>query len=300
MDIAGLNANHRIPGVIEFSSGQGAFPVAVITGPSASAVVSTYGAHILSHKPNGQSDVLWLSDRSAFEEGKPIRGGIPVCFPWFGPHPSDPQKPLHGFARLLFWEVAGTGILPNGEPQLRLRLRDSAATLALWPHAFHAELIVTVGSTLKATLRCTNTDSGPLTYSDALHSYLAVKDISGVSINGLGGRKYLEGPSMTVPVLQQENALEIRSETNRRYLDSTDKCEINDPLAPRTIHVDKSGSRVTVVWNPWAEVSAKLPDMPDDGYKTMLCVESVNAYDDVVTLAPGESHDLSAVISVTT
>jgi glucose-6-phosphate 1-epimerase len=297
MNLELLNKTHGIAGVLEFTTGKGGLPVAVVTSALAEAAVSLYGAHVLSYRPIGHDDVLWMSSLSSFEEGKPIRGGIPVCFPWFGPHAQDAQKPQHGFARLTLWTVAGTSVLADGTVELRLVLKDSPATKLLWPYSFEAEMIVRIGASLDVSLRCTNTGNEPFTYTDALHSYVAVGDIGKVKIRGLRGSAYLEGAG-TVPLRQEEELLAIRKEENRRYIGTEAECIIDDAGTPRTIRVAKNGSRVTVVWNPWEATAKKFADMPDDGYATMICIEAVNTYDDAVTLPPQGSHTLGTAITI--
>jgi len=297
MTIASLNKTYAIPGVLEFTQGEGGLPVAVITTDRADAAVCLYGAHVLRYRPKGKDEVFWMSATSEFKEGKPIRGGIPVCFPWFGPHASDAQKPQHGFARLLMWNVAGASVQADGGVELRLAQRDSPATMALWPHAFGAELIVTVGASLDVRLRIMNTGGEAFTYSDALHSYFAVSAVENVTIRGLRGSAYYEGTG-TDPKRQEEELLVIGKEENRRYVDTDAACTIHDAGFPRSIRVAKTGSRVTVVWNPWEETAKKIGDMPDDGYRTMVCVEAVNAYNDVVTVPPGGHFSLGTTIGL--
>ncbi len=289
MNFTSLNRKHRIPGKLEITSEHGGLPVAIITNEFAGALVSIYGAHVLSYRPKGQEEVLWMSSQSTFEEGNPIRGGIPVCFPWFGPHVSDPQKPQHGFARLQMWKVDGTSELPGGETQLRLSLQQSPKSKALWPHSFLAEMIITVGSSLNVSFRCTNTGKEQFSYSGALHSYFTVSDIANIKIKGLKSSRYYDGISAAVLSTQKEESLIIQKEENRRYIDTTSDCIIEDSGMPRKIRVEKKGSRVTVVWNPGAEMAKKITDMPDDGYKTMICLEAANAYDDIVTIQPKEN-----------
>jgi len=297
MTIASLNKTYAIPGVLEFTQGEGGLPVAAITTDRAEAAVCLYGAHVLRYRPKGKDEVFWMSATSEFKEGKPIRGGIPVCFPWFGPHASDAQKPQHGFARLLMWNVAGASVQADGGVELRLAQRDSPATMALWPHAFGAELIVTVGASLDVRLRIMNTGGEAFTYSDALHSYFAVSAVENVTIRGLRGSAYYEGTG-TDPKRQEEELLVIGKEENRRYVDTDAACTIHDAGFPRSIRVAKTGSRVTVVWNPWEETAKKIGDMPDDGYRTMVCVEAVNAYNDVVTVPPGGHFSLGTTIGL--
>lgn len=297
MNLSGLNDTHGIPGSLTFTAGNGGLPTAVLTSPQGDASVCLYGAHVLSYRPAGKAEVFWMSSASEFEEGKPIRGGIPVCFPWFGPHASDPQKPQHGFARIQLWSVAGASVLADGTVELRLALNDSPASLALWPHAFAAEVVVRLGSSLEVVLRCTNTGTAPFSYSDALHSYFAVGDVHTVKIRGLAGSMFYEGFG-TIARQQDEESLVVRKEENRRYIGTDADCLIDDPAAARTIRVAKTGSRVTVVWNPWAETAKKIADMPDTGYTTMVCVEAVNAYDDVPVVPPGGQHSLGTTITV--
>ena len=298
MDIASLNKKFRIAGKIEFTSGQGGLLVAIITNVFAKASVAIYGAHVLSYRLKGQEEVLWMSSLSTFEEGNPIRGGIPVCFPWFGPHGSDSKKPQHGFARLHMWKVAETANLPGGETQLRLTLRQNPKIKALWQYSFLAEMIITVGASLNVAFRCTNTGMEQFSYTGALHSYFSVSDIANVKIKGLGGSRYYDGMKATVPSIQKEDSFEIQKEENRRYIDTTKDCIIEDSGLLRKIRVGKTGSRVTVVWNPGAEMAKKIADMPDDGYKTMVCVEAANAYDDIAVVQPKESCTLSTSIAV--
>jgi D-hexose-6-phosphate mutarotase len=253
---------------------------------------------MLSYRPKGQEEVLWMSSLSTFEEGNPIRGGIPVCFPWFGPHESDSQKPQHGFARLQMWKVAETTNLPGGETQLRLTLRQNPKIKTLWKYSFLAEMVITVGASLKVTFRCTNTGKEQFSYSGALHSYFAVSDITNVKIKGLGGSRYYDGIGATVPSTQEENSVVIQKEENRRYINTTSDCIIEDSGLSRKIRVGKTGSRVTVVWNPGEEMAKKIADMPDDGYRTMVCIEAVNAYDDIVVVQPKGSRTLATSIIV--
>ncbi len=298
MDITSLNKKFGIAGKLEFASGQGGLPIAIITNAFAKASVAIYGAHVLSYRPKGQEEVLWMSSLSTFEEGNPIRGGIPVCFPWFGPHGSDSKKPQHGFARLQMWKVAETADLPGSETRLRLTLRQNQKLKALWKYSFLAEMIITVGASLSVTFRCTNTGTEQLSYTGALHSYYSVSDIANVKIKGLGGSRYYDGMKATVPSIQEEDNLVIQKEENRRYINTTSDCIIEDSGLSRKIRVGKTGSRVTVVWNPGAEMAKKIADMPDDGYKAMVCVEAANAYDDIAIVQPKGSCTLSTSIAV--
>ncbi|MFZ1978535.1 MAG: D-hexose-6-phosphate mutarotase [Bacteroidota bacterium] len=298
MTLIEMNSSFAIPGQLIFKEGAGSFPIAEISNLHASAAVSLYGAHVLSYRPKGTQEVLWLSKTSKFESGKAIRGGIPICFPWFGPHPADPQKPAHGFARLLHWNVIKTFALPGGETQLVLGLQSTETTWKLFPFDFSAELVITVGEKLEVTLIVSNTGNAPFTLSGALHTYFDVSDIDNITNDGLAGTEYYDGTQTDARKRQNESKLVIKQEENRRYMNTSNECIISDAAYERKIHAAKRGSSVTVVWNPGAETSKKLGDIHEGGYKTFVCIEAVNAYNDIVTLAPNGHHSLSVILGV--
>lgn len=298
MEIGELNKKFGINKDIVFVTGKGSFPCAELSGKHGKAVVCLYGAHVLSYVPAGEKDVLWNTSKAVFESGKPIRGGIPVCWPWFGPHATDSQKPMHGFARLLMWEVIDTSLTELNERVIKLKLTDSQESRALWPYAFEAVFTVTLGKTLKVELSVTNTSDEVFSYTDALHTYFSVADVSQISILGLKGASYYDGTDKMALKVQDETFLKIEKEENRRYLNTAADCIIDDPLMKRHIKVTKENSNTTVVWNPWIETSKTIGDMNDDDYKTMVCVEAVNAFNEVVTVRPGESFAMSASISI--
>jgi D-hexose-6-phosphate mutarotase len=298
MTLTELNNRFAIPGQLKFKERKGNLPVAEISNTFATATISLYGAHVLSFQPTGQKDFLWLSEKSHYEVGKPIRGGIPLCFPWFGPNANDPKKPMHGFARLVLWDVLRTVCLADGSTQIALGLRENEATKAILPMNFSAELVVTVGKKLELTLTATNTGTEPFTISDALHTYFNISDVANATIEGLNETVYYDGAQKDVPQKQMESLLPIQHEENRRYINTATDCVIHDKGFERNIRAAKRGSNVTVVWNPGPETSTAFGDIQEGGYKTFVCVEAVNAYNDVVTLAPNASHTIAAILSV--
>src|ERR1700677_1833339 len=226
MTITELNNQFGRFDQIKFSITKGDLPIAILTNQYGSATVSLYGAQVLSYIPKGEEDVLWMSDKSLFQEGKAIRGGIPICFPWFGPNPEDIKKPQHGFARLSNWSVKTTTVSSEGSVSLILQLQDSSATKTLWPFSFTAEIIVTIDTKFELTLRCTNTDNKPFEYSDALHSYFNVSDIANITVDGLMDATYYPAGSDT-GIQQQEKLLEKTKEENRLYLNHSTTCIIH-------------------------------------------------------------------------
>jgi glucose-6-phosphate 1-epimerase len=188
--------------------------------------------------------------------------------------------------------------LKDGETQLRLRLNENPETQILWPHSFLAEMIITVGASLNVKFCCTNTGTEQCIYTGALHSYSFMSDLANVKIKGLGGMSCFDGIGTSVPSIRHEEYLEIRKEENRRYMNTISDCIIEDTGLSRKIRIGKTGSNVTVVWNPGEEMAKKISDMPDDGYKTMLCVEAANTLSDVVVLLPKKVSTLSTTIMV--
>ncbi len=293
-----LNGRFALPGAVRFESFHGGLPVACLASAHATAKVALHGAHVLAFQPDGAAPVLWLSARSRYEAGAPIRGGMPVCWPWFGPHPSVPTLPIHGFARIEPWACAGTWALADGVTRLALRLAGAADSRPGWSHPFDLQLVVTLSAALEVELIATNTGTQPFACSAALHSYFAVSDVTSVKVHGLEGCRYLD----TVPVPPAEGVqhgpVTIGAEVDRAYFDTAATCTIEDPGLRRNIRIAKRGSLSTVVWNPWIAKAARMPDFGDDEYPGMLCVETANAREDARTLAPGESHSLVAEISV--
>lgn len=297
IDIDELDEKFSIEGEVGFAELESDLVFITVSNKYADVDICLYGAHITSFRPHNSMDLLWMSPDSSFEVGKPIRGGIPVCFPWFGPHKTDPEKPQHGFARLMYWDVAETATNAAGETIVRLQLCSSEETKAYWPHDFCAEMIVVVGKTLVATLKVTNTSEGPFDYTCALHSYFSLSAIESISIEGLKGTSYYNQLTGENGV-QEEEIVEISEPITRHYLNTETPVVIADSAFGRRIKVDKSGSKVTTVWNPGAETCAKIGDLPDDGFETFVCVEATNAFDYPVRLAAGESFETSAIIGL--
>jgi D-hexose-6-phosphate mutarotase len=297
IDLETLNDSFAITDHISFANGPGGLPIAQIRNAYAAATVSLHGAQVLAFQPHGHVPVLWVSAHSLYQSGKAIRGGIPICWPWFGPHPSDPAKPAHGFARTSLWSVLSAAALADGATQIRLRLVDEDTNAMLWPHPFELRMVVTVGAQLNVELIVRNPGPTAFTYSGALHSYFDVSDIAAISIHGLDGCDYIDqvdGDRQKT----QKGPIAITSETDRVYLNTTTTCVIEDPGLDRRIGIAKGGSRSTVVWNPWSEKARRLADFGDEEYHSMVCVETANAGGDSITVAPGGEHRLTATISV--
>jgi D-hexose-6-phosphate mutarotase len=296
MEANELNKQFAIENNLKFVPGKGGWNYVHLENNGSTAFVSLYGAHVLHYTPAGGSDLLWNSGKSLFEAGKPIRGGVPICFPWFGPHATDPSKPMHGFARLSRWEVKQTTINQVGETELVLTLSDNAYTRSLWPFAFQAAFAVRLGKKLTLELAVFNSGNEPFTISEALHTYLRVGDSSKISIEGLEGSTYFDGTNNNTPVVQTSKLIEIKREENRRYINTAASCLLSDPILKRDIQIEKHNSNTTVVWNPWIETSRSMADMDNDGYQTMVCIEAANAFDNEISINPGEWHVIGTTV----
>lgn len=296
LDSPALNDQFGIAGHLTFRKGSGGMTVAEIGNLHASATIFLQGAHLASWNPRRQQPVIWLSPTAKFTAGKPIRGGVPVCWPWFASHPSEPTFPFHGFARTTPWTVSKTAKMDNGGTFISLRL-PLEASRALWPYVTPVEIRFTVGQILDIELVTHNEGTEPVVIGQALHTYFRVGDVRQISIDGLDACVYLDKLENDQRK-QQQGLVNIISETDRIYFDSGNDCQISDPSLKRRIFISKQGSRSTVVWNPWAENAAKISDMGEGCYANMVCVESANVADDAVTLLPGQEHKLWVRYSV--
>lgn len=292
-----LNDRFAIPDCLSFGAGPGDLPTAQIDNDHASAQVCLLGGHVLAFQPKGETPVLWMSERSRFEVGQAIRGGIPICWPWFAGHPTDRDKPGHGFVRTRLWSVEESSTLADGSTQIELGIKSDAETHALWPHDFVLRLRVNVGKRLTVTLISQNPADQPYTYTGALHSYFHIGQAEEIAIHGLAGRAYLD-KTAGFERRQQEGPVQISGPTDRIYLDTDAECIIDDPSLQRRIHIAKKGSHTTVVWNPGQAGAVRMPDLADDAYASMVCVETARAADDVATVAAGGEAHLQACIWV--
>ncbi len=275
---------------LEFVEHQGLVAARIDT-PAAKGMVFLHGAHVTSWAPAGQREVLWMSEHSFFELGKPIRGGIPICFPWFGPYPERPDLPAHGLARTKVWDL----IRVAGSSKEGIEI-----CLATTIDRFRVEYTIGFGESLRLSLTSTLAQDcpEPRFYEDAMHTYFSVSEIEQVSIEGLESSSYIDKMQNGSMKPRSMEPIRFSSETDRVYLDSNDSCVLFDPGWNRKIRVSKLGSQSTVVWNPWIEKSARMPDFGDEEWKGMVCIETANVGNSRVRLVPGRSHITTAIISV--
>jgi len=287
-----LNKKFGIENQLSFKKTPDKQIIVTINNQHASATLALQGGHLMTWTPTGAEPVVWLSPDATLAPGKSIRGGVPICWPWFGAHQTQPDFPAHGFARTVQWQVINTKQLANGDTQITLQLDADNIPQQLWPHATTAQCQITVGKTLEIALTTLNNGQDDITISEALHTYFAVSDVRNISIRGLDGCHYLDKVE-GMQQKQQSGDITFASEVDRVYIDSETDCVIRDPALSRQIRIGKTGSRSTVVWNPWIEKSFQMGDMGEDGYLKMICVESANAANNQVTIAAGEQHQLT-------
>ena len=293
---AALERQFGIPGVVRFEAGPDGLVRVVVRTPQAEAVVYLLGAHVTHYQLAGDRPVLFTSASSRFQAGQPIRGGVPIVFPWFGTCRDDASAPMHGFARVAAWRLASARQETDGSVVLTLDIDAAMAAHPVWPHAYAATYTVRVGPVLELTLEIVNLSDRPVTYEEALHTYLAVSDIDAVLVRGLAGTTYIDKTDGMRRKVQESETLQLTAETDRVYLGTRADCVVEDPASGRRLVVEKQGSDVTVVWNPWVAMAKSMVDFGDDEWRGMLCIETANAADHAVHLGPGERHVLRAVL----
>lgn len=271
------------------------YPVLTVKNDHCRARIALHGAHVIDFQPTGHAPVIYTSPDAIYTEGKAIRGGIPICWPWFSGHPENPTLPAHGLARYRFWKLTGSRTTPDFT-ELTFTFDTSDVPADLWPHKTIAELRIRLGKDLHLELTSTNHSNVVITIGGALHSYFHISSIHNVHLDGLDQVSYC---STTSPeFMTQSGPIRIESEVDRIYYPSNQTVEIHDPSLNRRIRIEKSGSQSTIVWNPWIENSKAFADLPDDGYLNFVCIETANALGDVYQLAPSASHTLSTTISI--
>jgi glucose-6-phosphate 1-epimerase len=269
---------------------QGELEYISVENSCSSAKIALQGAHIFDFTLKESGRVLFLSEASEFKEGKAIRGGVPICWPWFGENENDRTLPNHGFARTSLWEHRSTQTLSDRETKVTLTLYSSPETLVLWPYAFCLTLDIYVGKDLRLELTSQNLDTKPFTFTSALHTYLAIDNIVETQVEGLEAKQYFDKTQNTF--VMQEGAIDFSKEVDRIYQNVTNDVLVKDAKMHHTIQTE--GTKTIVVWNPGEVLASRMPDLSH--HTKMLCVESANVLDDAVTLAKGESHTLRQTI----
>ena len=292
MNIEQLNTDYGIAGQLKFVEGKGGFPFIEIENTMAKASISVYGGQVLSFRPVTEAeDLMFLSEKAYYQEGKAIKGGIPLCWPWFGSDPEGLGRSSHGFARNNFWTILGTEITPGKETRVKLGLSDTAETRKIWAHAFNLTLEITVGNKLTLELVTRNTGKQAFSITQAFHTYFNVEDINQVKVLGLANTKYLDKVD-NFQEKNQQGAVTITEEVDRIYTDVPNELIIDDASLGRKIRITSDGNKTAVVWNPWADLCAKSADLGDKDYQRFICVETANAAQDIIQVPPDSEYRL--------
>jgi len=294
--LSDLNRRFEIPGIARIVDGRGGLPCVQVSSPRASGEIYLHGAHVTSWKPVGNEEVLYLSSKSKWQDGAAIRGGVPVCFPWFSARADDPRSPAHGLVRTKSWQLEG---ITHADHDVTVALSTSAddATRKTWFGDYHLLFCATFGEQLRLEIIATNRGTSSFRFEEALHSYFRVANIAGAKLRGLNGAGFIDKTDAKREKHQHGDVL-ISAETDRVYLKTFSTVEIEDPAARRRVLVAKEESRDTVLWNPWSEKAKKMSDVGADEWRQFVCVETCNVGDHAVNLAPAQAHTMSALISV--
>ena len=300
--LAQLNEAFAIPGHLAFEEPHAGMPCARIATPACSAELYLQGAHLTRWQPAGQQPALFLSDRSTFAPGKAIRGGIPVIFPWFGAPDTSPVHPppgsaSHGYARIWPWTLRFAA-LAGDDLHLSLTLDHNARLHALGFDFLQLGSDLVLGHTLTVRLSAANAGEQPFLFEEALHAYLRLGDIHQVSLEGLGNTEFLDKTDGFRRKTQTADPLRFTAETDRPYLSTTTPVTLVDPVLRRRLTLTKSNSSTTVVWNPAAALTAKLPDLAPDAWQHFACLETANAGENAVTLPGGGAHTMSMHLAI--
>lgn len=304
MTVHDLNQQFSIQGHLQIVEGEAGFHFIKIHNDKADALISLYGGQVLSYQKRQRPEVFFLSDRAYYQNGKAIKGGVPVCWPWFGNDPQSKGRPAHGFARNSLWQLVTSEQLANGDTLVELQLSPNELSASLWPHDFLLSLKVCVGDELTLQLTTYNKDQQPFEITQALHSYFALESIDALRISGLENLRYLDKAKSNTGAEQkiQQGEIQIDGEVDRIYLQVPEQItlkHIAPSLAPElALALHSKNSATAVVWNPWQQLCAQSADLNDTDYQRFVCVETANAATDVIKLKPGESFSLQARIAL--
>jgi glucose-6-phosphate 1-epimerase len=296
-DIDSLNRRCAIAGIAQVVPGNGGLPTVRVTTSLATADIYLHGAQVTAWKPAGAEEVIFVSDQSHWQDGKAIRGGVPICFPWFRAKTDDSHAPSHGVVRTKQWRLDSITLGTDGSVVVLCSTESDASTRRWWPHEFRLTHRITVGSSLRMELTASNTGSTPLRFEEALHTYFRVGRVESVRVRGLDGVTFLDNADSNRARVQSGDVI-FTSATDNAYLNTQAALELVDPVLGRTIRTEKQNSATTVVWNPWQQGAASLADLGDEEWRGMACVEASNILESAIYLNPGEEHTMCSTLSI--
>lgn len=294
--IAELDRRFGIPASARVVAGNGGLAKVTIVTPDAAGEMYLHGAHVTSWRPRGVDEVFFISSASRWENGRAIRGGVPICFPWFAAKSDDPSAPAHGFVRTKAWRLESITRIDKAIAVSMVTESDDD-TKKWWGADFRLVHRATFGSSLTLELVVTNRGATPIRFEEALHGYFHVAQIENVRLQGLNAVDYLDKTDSNRSKTQ-DGPIVITSETDRVYLKTRSAIELEDRALHRRVQIAKENSLTTVVWNPWVEKAKAFSDFGDAEWKQLVCIEPSNVADFSVELAPGQQHTMKAVVSV--
>jgi glucose-6-phosphate 1-epimerase len=288
MSVADLASKFGVPGVVDFAESEHGLIKAVVSQGGMTGELFLQGAQVTAWQPADAKPVIFTSSRAVFAPGKAIRGGVPVIFPWFGPHPTDPKAPQHGWARTAEWQLDNVDTADDGV----------TFGLSLATDGFALTYHVVFGPELVLRLAARNTAAKPTTFQEALHTYFLVSNVERVAVLGLQASTHIDKTANMARVPGSGALLKLAKETDSVYLDVPDRLTIHDPAWDRRIIIDKAGAASAIVWNPWPEKAAAMADLGADNWRGFICVETGNVADDDINLPPGATHEMTTRISL--
>ncbi|BAZ44404.1 aldose 1-epimerase [Chondrocystis sp. NIES-4102] len=298
IDIQQLNADYGITNKVKFTEGQGGLPMIEVQNEYAQATISLYAGQVLSFKPVNQTeDVMFVSKQAYYQVGKAIKGGTPICWPWFGPDPENQGRSSHGFVRNRLWQMRDVSSTIDGATKVVLGLEATAETQAIWNYDFDLAIAITVGNTLTIELITRNTGKQAFSITQALHTYFQIADLNQVEVLGLENKTYIDkvdgGKEKT-----QSGVITFSGECDRIYLDVPATLIIKDASLNRKIKITATNSKTAIVWNPGSIISASMADLDDQDYQHFVCVETANAADEIIEIPAASEYKLTANYAV--
>lgn len=271
------------------------FEFIIIEHEKLSAALTLHGAHLIHFQKKQEPAIIWLSKTAIFDSKKAIRGGVPVCWPWFGPADSHlgENLPAHGIARTSKWDLINTQESSDGVV-IELQLKSTEASLKIWPHDFELTLVITLNNECKLALTTENKGNKPFTYGGALHTYLNISSPESVNITGLN-QQFTNSLNNKCPEIGDTTLL-IDKAIDSIYKKSNVDIHLKDAQFQRDLTICNTGNNAEVLWSPWIEGAEAFADMPDNGYQTMFCIESAITGLAGQQVANGEKHTLTTLI----
>ena len=279
---------------VTYSESPEGLPLLSLKGTFGTALFSPQGAHLIEFTPRGQPPLLFVSRQTHLTKGKAIRGGVPVIFPWFGPREGHPESPMHGLVRTRDWKINALEIPKEAPARVRMGFDSTPETLCLWPYSFSLSIEFVMGEDLLIRWATRNNGDQAFIFEQALHPYFPVSNIESSTVRGLYNCQFIDKTDSLRLKMDQEESVYFTGETDRLYLDTAASLSLEDPASRSRIWIEKTGSKSSVVWNPWIAKAASLNDLDDEDWRRFVCVEQANAGRNAVTLAPGEVHTFEA------